>query len=274
MNRLEYIFDLYKNLKEEKPEEAMEIDIKEHVKYEPQEGEVIEIFPSFDGLEIMLFIFKIQKNHMVELIPLSRFWELAGPQDALVKVGGEIYIAQTDLSFDLPSYRFSERFGNRLLLKVGELDKEDVKEVEMVYEGKKRGVGGIYGGIKGEFKKLEAERYFSIFSGSIIFDEFLGTVEGVFGKYKSELPMAASNQERFYGKISGFEWFYHEEEEKLIFIPSADLIGKNCEIYFDIEGEKLILFKGKLTGRIEISVSKENFSSSILNKKLKIEYAG
>ena len=159
MTPLQEILNLYKLSLEKEGEPEVK------VKQEPlrvEEGNLVELFPSPDGLD-MIFLISRKFDGLVELLPLSRFWELATPSDVLVKVEGESYIVQTDLGIDVPESFFKEGVAGRVFLPVGKLTPEEMEEVRKVQEGKKKGAGRMWGGTKGEFKKLEAKRYFPLF---------------------------------------------------------------------------------------------------------------
>ena len=136
----------------------------------PREGDVIEIFPSPDGLEMMFLVFRKYRNGYVELLPISKFWELGTPEDVLIEFRGETYIVQTDLGIDVPEENFSRRFGGRKVFLLGRLNEEQMREIENVYEGRKKGVGNMWGGPKGEFKKLESKRYWNLFNETLSTD--------------------------------------------------------------------------------------------------------
>jgi len=157
---LRLILELYKEAQKQEP-----IVIKRKVKnnYKPVMGDIIEIFPSIDGIELLFLIFRKYKNGMIELLPVSRFWEFATQDDVLISIGDDYYIVQTDLSFEVPEETFSEAFGNRYIFKVHTLNNDLLKEINLVKDGKKKGAGNMKGGVKGEFKNLEAQRYFKVF---------------------------------------------------------------------------------------------------------------
>ena len=174
---LQEILDIYKEelkveedpLKiEEEKVKALDLPKEKGRGVEPlkdvKEGQVIEVFPSVDGLEMVFLVFKIYKNGFVEILPISKFWEFATPDDALIKLNGEPYIVQTDLGFDVPKEDFAKRFSPRRVYLLGTLDEKQMEEVRAVYEGKKKGAGRMYGDVKEEFKRIEAKRYFMIFS--------------------------------------------------------------------------------------------------------------
>ena len=150
---------------EVKPKQIKDVEV-------PEEGDVIEVFPSLDGLEMIFLVFRKYENGYVELLPMNKFWELGTPEDVLVNFEGERYIVQTDLGIDVPEENFSKRFGNRKVFLLGKLTPQQMKEIEDVYEGRKKGIGNMRGGPKGEFKTLESRRYFLLFARTIEEEEF------------------------------------------------------------------------------------------------------
>ena len=164
MTPLQEILNLYKLSLEREGETKVKVE-QEPLKVE--EGNLVELFPSPDGLEMVFLVFRKPKNGLVELLPLSGFWELATPDDVIVKVEGKNYIVQTDLGIDVPEEVFKEGITGRVFLPAGKLTPEEMEEVKKVHEGKKRGAGRMWGGPKGEFKKLEAKRYFPLFLSTL-----------------------------------------------------------------------------------------------------------
>ncbi len=245
---------------------------KENLLENPKPGDMVEIVPPYDNLE-MVFLILREVRDSFEIVPLSRFWQFATPKDVVLKVGSSIYIAQTDLSFDVLKESFTRRFGNAFLFKIGEVDPKTLRRIERVSDGKEKGDGGMWGGVKGEFKSLEAKRWFGVFSSQIAEEEFLQALNAVLKDLKEELPLAASEQESVRGEKEGIVWFYDEEEEVLIIVPREELIGSKKKIYLDIEGEKFIIFEGKLPEKIEIPLKREAYSYRVLTKWLRVEDA-
>ena len=280
MTPLEEILSLYKEAlrKEEHLEsEAVQIEVPEIPDVEakkiqqlelPEEGDVIEIFPSPDGLEMIFLVFRIYRNGYVELLPMSRFWELATPEDVLVDFQGETYIVETDLGFEVPKEDFSRRFDSRKVLLLGKLDPDQMKEVEEVYEGRKKGAGGMWGGPKGEFKKLESRRYFSLFAQMIEEEEKLLELSAFFERHR-EYALAAAGEEKTWGEKEGIRWFYDSEEKKLVLTPEENLVGKRKRILLEAEGDMTVLFEGELPRKIELPL--ENYSLSLLERSLRVE---
>ena len=252
--------DIFENIK---PKEIKEIEI-------PEEGDVIEVFPSPDGLEMIFLVFRIYKNGYVEILPMSRFWELATPEDVLIDFQGETYIVETDLGFEVPEEDFSRRFGNRNVFLLGKLSPDQMKEIEDVYEGRKRGAGGMWGGPKEKFKTLESRRYFSLFAQMIEEEEKLLELSIFFEKHK-EYALAAAGEEKTWGEKEGIRWFYNSEERKLILAPEENLVGKRKRILLEADGDRVVLFEGELPKKIELPL--ENYSYSLLERSLRLEDA-
>ena len=163
MTPLEEILKIYKLSLEKEGEVEVKVEQKP---LKVEEGNLVELFPSPDGLEMMFLVFRKLRG-LAELLPLSKFWELGGPYDVLVEVDGTPYIVQTDLGIDLPESIFGKGIGERVFLPAGQLTSEQMEEVRKVHEGKKRGAGRMWGGPKGEFKKREAKRYFPLFLSTL-----------------------------------------------------------------------------------------------------------
>ncbi len=288
MTPLEAILEIYKKALEAKMEtdvkdtkdiEILPIDfsnikpkeIKEISKEsELSEGDIIEIFPSIDGLELYLLVYRIYTNGFVELLPVSKFYELATPEDVLIYIDGNPFIVETDLGFEVPEENFPRRFGNRKVFKIGRLTPEELKEVEDVYEGRKKGAGGMYGGPKAEFKSLESKRYFSLFASTVIEEEELAELSLFFEKHK-EYTLVAGEEEKTWGEKEGIRWFYDRGYERLILIPAEELKGKKKRILLKIEGDEIVIFEGELPERIDVPLSKESYSHSVLMKALRVE---
>lgn len=283
MSRLEEILAIYKeSLKsfEDLNVEAVDVSVPDVPKDvptkeielvdEPQEGDVIEIFPSPDGLEMVFLVFRIYANGYVELLPVSRFIEFATPEDVLVYMGGEPFIVQTDLGFEVPLENFSKRFGNRRVLRIARLTPDQMTEVDDVYEGRKKGAGGMYGGPKEEFKEIESRRYFNLFATMIAEEESYMDLSAFFERHK-EYALVAGEEEKTWGRKKDIRWFYDRESERLILIPSRRLVGMEKRIILEAEGERMILFEGKLPKKIELSLSSKSYNCSLLERTLKVE---
>ncbi len=249
-----------------KPKEIREISKESEL----SEGDIIEIFPSIDGLELYFLVYRIYTNGFIELLPVSKFYELATPDDVLVYIDGNPFIVETDLGFEIPLENFPRRFGNRKVFKIGRLTPEELKEIEDVYEGRKKGAGGMYGGPKEEFKALESKRYFVLFANTIIEEEELAKLSLFFEKHK-EHALVAGEEEKTWGEKGGIKWFYDRESEKLILIPVEELKGKRKRISLKIEGDEIVIFEGELPERINIPLSKGSYSYSVLMKALRVE---
>lgn len=126
-----------------------------------EEGDVIEIAPSDDGLPYLLLVGEINpKAGEATLFPLSQFIELGTPWDEIVHIEGKPYIAQTDIFITAPTeVEFSRLFKEKTPLRIGKVQKEELQKVKEVYRRERGGVGGMAGGVKKLFKEREAERY-------------------------------------------------------------------------------------------------------------------
>ncbi len=229
----------------------------------PSEGDVIEIFPSFDNIEMIFLVLKIKREYY-HLIPLSRFWEMATPEDVLIRVKDKTYIAQTDLTLSLPKDRLEKISKLRTLFKIGEIEKEALSRIRRVEEGKEKGDGKIGGGPKKEFKELEAKRYTSLFQT----EENIKILKSLKEDY---LSLAASLKEKNWGEKEEVRWFYDEEEETLLVLPEKKLIGKLKKIVIEHKEGEIILFAGKLPPKVEIPLSKDLYSFKAMEEHLRIE---
>jgi hypothetical protein len=89
-------------------------------------------------------------------------------------------------------------------------------------------------------------------------------------KAAGELAMAASEQEKTWGRKEDFRWIYDQESSKLIIIPSEELVGKEKRIFLDLDGEEFILFEGTLPERLEFPLPPEGYLYDVFNNRLKI----
>ncbi len=285
MTPLKKLLELYKSMlyqKEVEEVEPIEVEVKPImaedfkdntcVLEDPSPGDVVEIVPSYDNLE-MTFLVLREINGFYEVVPMSPFYQFASPRDVLVLVEGRPYIVQTELSFDVPKKDFTRRFGNATLFKVGEVGRETLERVKRVARGEEEGDGGMVGEVKEEFKRLEAKRWFAVFTSQIAEEEALQELSTLLEELKSELPLSASEQEGVRGRVEGLEWFYDEIDEVLVILPEDELVGKKKKVVLEVEGEEITLFEGELPSKIELPLRKEAYSYTLLERGLKLKDA-
>ncbi len=261
-----YIKDKPVRPEEVEPQKAEEVE-------SPEEGDVIEIVPPYDGFEMKFLVARKINGHF-EIVPLSRFYEFATPYDVVFILNGETYIAQTDLALTVPEEKFSKRFGNRFLFKEGKVDRELLERIIRVLDGKEKGDGKIMTEEQKEFKKIESKRWFSVFMAQIEEEEILEELNSFLKELKAEnLALAASEQEKTWGEKEGLRWFYDENAEQLIIVPSEEMVGKRKRIILKTEHEEFTIFEGYLPEKIEIPLEKEAYSHGILKRFLEVEDA-
>jgi len=232
--------------------------------YLPQEGDVVELLASPDGLEVLLLMFR-EREEFMEVVPVSRFWEFATPRDALIHLRGEPHIAQTDLSLDLPL-----TFLGRLpLVKIQTLPAEELEKIRKVYEGEEKGAGHMSGGIKKEFKREEAKRYFGLFQAWIKEEETRQGLRDIFMKFRELAP--AAGEECTWGSAGGIRWFYNREEETLVLIPPKDLVGKEGRIVLETEEQEITLFSGRFPPRINLPLERDAYDYRVLERRLRLK---
>ncbi|QWK20600.1 MAG: hypothetical protein KNN13_04590 [Hydrogenobacter thermophilus] len=286
MSPLRLLLELYR-LSLERPKDVPDVDIKEREEipqfsipqkhlpeYEelthPEEGDVVELVPSPDWEEMVFLVYEINEEMgVVNLMPMSKWWEFATDKDVLVEVNGKKYIVQPGLSLDFPLLNFSQRFGDRRLFRIGKLEEKYMEKVKRVVRGEEKGDGRMSGGVKREFKRLEAQRYLPIFLHTLREEEELQELEHYLLSYRQQV-LAAAGQEQSWGDKEGISWVYDPEEEILTLVISEELVGKRGRITLEIEGKTLTLYEGVLRKEIKIPVSKDAYSYSALMEGLNL----
>ncbi len=309
MNRLEELFELYKLMKEPFEELAFEDiwletnlekqekinlpkeKIEENLSREfemaekPQEGDVIEIVPSIDGLPLLFVVWDINPNAgEVRLVPLSEFYQFATPDDVLVKIlppneelkdldlYKEIYIAQPKLFIWFPLRWFSKILPDREILKVGRVSPSKLQEIWEVYSGLRKGAGNIKGGLKKAFKREEARRYGAI--QAMVLQELEETqkINAMLASIKAQMPAAqASSQETTAGWNDRLMWKYDPKKGLLILKPHPDVVGRVGKIFLEWEDKVIELWNGLLLPKITIPINPENFLGDLFSQSLRLE---
>jgi hypothetical protein len=309
MNRLEELFELYKLMKEPFEELAFEDfwletnlekqekinlpkeKIEENLSREfemaekPQEGDVIEIVPSIDGLPLLFVVWDINPEvGEVRLVPLSEFYQFATPDDVLVKIlppneefkdldlYKKTYIAQPKLFIWFPLSWFSKILPDREILKVGRVSPSKLQEIWEVYSGLRKGAGNIKGGLKKAFKREEARRYGAI--QAMVLQELEETqkINTMLASIKAQMPAAqASSQETTAGWNERLMWKYDPKKGLLILKPHPEVVGRVGKIFLEWEDKVIELWNGLLLPKITIPINPENFLGDLFSQSLRLE---
>jgi len=237
-----------------------------------KEGDIIQIFPSVDGLDMLFLVWSIsEEENLIRLMLLSEFTEFATHRDVKITLDGQEYIVQTDIFADFPYKDLKTKLG-RLIFKVGQISEEELQKVDKVFYGEEKGDGGFITPTKGLFKKEEAKRV------AILVSEYLQRLESYnkaveqLGKILENRPaLAASEKERYILVKDEFSAKYDEKEEILIIKPSEDLVYSMGKVILKVDSEELILYEGVLFKKIPLFLPKKLYSWDILNEGLKLE---
>ena len=242
---------------------------------ELKEGDVIEIFPSVDGLEMYFLVWGVfSEENTIRLMLLSEFIEFATPKDVIVDLNGNKYIVQTDIFIDLPYESVSklQAILNRKIFKIGRLSEEDLQKIDKVFFGETKGDGKFTTPTKGLFKREEAERAVKLVA------EYIDNLEKIAQKYsllkefkERKEKWAASERERYTLTTEDFYAKYDSSEEILIIVPAEKNRWKIGKIFIQIGEKDITLYEGVLFERIPIYLPKEAYDWEILLKGLKLE---
>jgi len=254
----------------------------------PNEGDVIEIVPSVDGLPLLFIVWDVDYElGEVRLVPLTEFYQFATDKDLLIElqpikglpknedIHGKIWMAQPTLYVSVPLDRFVYWFDNRVVYKVGKVPREVLENLHLIYQGQVKGSGNMSGGIKEKFKREEAQRYAIL--QSEIWEAEIKTTElnESLSKLREELPIAlAADQMPYRGLGRGFIWEYDSERQILFVVPmDEEIIGRNARLVLELpKGKQVFLWEGILwKGRVPIPIDKDNFRGDIFQRFLKIE---
>ena len=182
--------------------------------------------------------------------PMTFAWELATKYDVLVKfphVLRDNWIVQLDLSGDVPvSVLRGAVLEGELNGKDFELIKRALKENASVPPEKKG--RGYEDSIHKEFKELEYERHkwlyrallSSLEEGDVIGEEIYSKLLSLKEKY-----LAAATGKSVI-KLPFGEAIFDRENRKAVVVLNEDHLDKTGELYIELPGERVILFKGKL----------------------------
>jgi len=289
--RLKEIFEIYK-LKKELPTEEELTEIFEDLKPEPiskplemsevknkltipfnvKEGDIIQIFPSVDGLDMYLLVWNVsEEEDIVRLMLISEFTEFATPKDVKITIDGREYIVQTDIFADFPYKNLRTALG-RLIFKLGQISEEVLQRVDKVFYGEENGDGTFITPTKALFKREEAERL------SILVSEYIQRQEKYYENLEyfkltlEEKPrLAASEKERYTILKELFYAKYDREKEILVIKPVKNLVYSIGKVILKVDGKELILYEGVIYERIPLPLPKELYNWEILEKGLKLE---
>jgi len=157
---LRKIFEIYKQKKQ--LNEKINAEIITNVTLE--EGDIVQIFPSVDGLEMLFLVWNTsEEENLARLMLLSEFTEFATPKDVIVTLDGQNYIVQTDIFLDVPKIN-PEKFLKRNIFKIGKLPKSELEKIDKVFYGETTGDGKFTTPTKGRFKRSEARRVVKLLS--------------------------------------------------------------------------------------------------------------
>jgi hypothetical protein len=246
----------------------------------PREGEVLELFPSIDGLDTLFLVLAVdEESDTVRVVPLSEFVLLGGPKDAKVTVqtpwGEEERIAQTDLWLDFPLSRFvKQSFEHRRWFKVGEVSKEEWKKTLKIHLGDEI-ANPLLTPEKKAFKESEAERIAVIYSEHVQTLEALENFTAALWELLKEQPAhsaATALETVFLTDDGNLLVKYDSEGETLILKPTKrELVGKRVKITFEIDGEKRVLYEGAMLEEFTLPLSKNRYDANFLKRGLKVE---
>lgn len=238
-----------------------------------QEGQVIELAPSNDGLPLLFLVGEINREAgEAVLFPLSEFIELSTPHDVLVKVEGKPYIAQTDLYITVPAEGpvFRTVFADKTPLLVGQITPQELKEVKEVYRGQKGGVGSMAGGVKKLFKEREAQRYAPLQIQVLRELEALNELHSALKELERTSLALAADQRSNAGYTDDYRWEYDEKREILTLIPATKYLWSVARIIFKTNGKEINLWEGPLYPKMPFYIPKELFPGKLIEQMLRI----
>ncbi len=246
----------------------------------PREGEVLELFPSIDGLDSLFLVLAVdEETDTIRVVPLSEFVLLGGPKDAKIRVkfpwGEEERIAQTDLHLDFPLSRFvKQSFEHRRWFKVGEVSKEDWQKALKIHLSDEI-ANPLLTPEKKAFKDSEAERMAVIFSEHVRTLENLENFTLALLEALSEQPaLAAATAEEtlFLTDDGNLLVQYDPESETLTLKPAkGELVGKRVKITLEVDGEKRVLYEGAMLEEFTLPLPKNRYDANLLKRTLKVE---
>jgi len=241
---------------------------------DPREGQVLELFPPMDGLDLRFLVFSVdEENDLVRVIPLSEFVLLGGPEDVPVKVsypwGEEKAIAQTDLWLELPFSTFARSFEGREWLKAGNISEEDLWRIR-----RKEGGNPLLTPEKKEFKESEAKRMAELFKEHVSTLEALQELTQQLLEFLEPVPaMAASSpEETVFVNEEGTLFFEYDPKKELLKIKPVkeELTHRRVKLVFGEGREEKVLYEGPLSPYVAIPIPSNRYNPQLLKKGLKV----
>ncbi len=273
----EDIEEIFKNLEPEPVSKYLEVSKmgnKLTIPYNIKEGDIIQVFPSVDGLDLYLLVWNIsEEEDTVRLMLISEFTEFATSKDVKITIDGQEYIVQTDIFVDFPYENLRTALGKRLLFKVGEISKTQMQKIDKVFYGEEKGDGTFITPTKALFKKAEAGRLATLVAEYIQKQEkYYENLEHIKLVLKRQPALAASEKERYTIFKNLFYARYDKEREILVIKPiKKNVVYRVGKILLKINGKELILYEGIIYEKISLPLPKEFYSWEILERGLKLE---
>ena len=272
----EELKEIFEDLKPEEVSKIVELPKRETKLIIPlrvKEGDIIQIFPSVDGLDMYFLVWNIsEEDNLVRLMLLSEFTEFATPKDVKITLDGLEYIVQTDIFADFPYENLRTALG-RLIFKVEHLSDKDLQKVDKVFYGEEKGDGAFITPTKALFKKEEAKRVATLVSEYIQrqekYYESLETISGFIKEKKQRL--AASEKERYTLVKENFSAKYDKEKEALIIYPQEELTYSIGKVLLKVNGKEFLLYEGVIYEEIPLEFPVNLYNWEILNKGLTLE---
>ncbi len=271
------IEEIFKNLEPEPVSKYLEIPKmgnKLTIPYNIRERDIIQLFPSVDGLDLYLLVWNIsEEEDTVRLMLISEFIEFATSKDVKITIDERKYIVQTDIFVDFPYENLRTALGKRFLFKVGEISETHMQKIDKVFYGEEEGDGTFITPTKALFKKAEAERLAILVNEYIQKQEkYYETLEHIKLVLKRKTVLAASEKERYTIFKNLFYAKYDKEREILVIKPiKKDIIYRVGKILLKVDGKELILYEGIIFEEISLPFPKELYNWEILEKGLKLE---
>ena len=128
-------------------------------------GDILEIFPSFDGLEMLLYVFIEYKNNCINLLPVTKYVELTDYHTtAYISMNNKVYGIMCHFIFPFTVHR--EAFVNNLhklnhrIYRIHHVSEDDKKMVKHKYNMPYIPLSEL----QAEFYELELNRYQNMFN--------------------------------------------------------------------------------------------------------------
>jgi len=239
-----------------------------------REGYVYEI--ETDGTPILLLAAKVDEEY-AEVVPLSWLWELATKYDMVIEFSHplrDVWIAQLDLAMEIPKeiLHQAEEVG-----KVKDVDLEVIKKVlnDEIEIPKHRRGKGYEDEVHSKFKEIEFDRHKWLFESLLSSmgesEEKVLILTYPLRKTLEECqPLAAASSKTLI-KLSFGEILYNEKEKRVEVFFKEELLGKDGTLFFELNGEELVLYSGRIKDLVIPDVPEKLFN---LFQLLKLEIKG